>query len=59
MSLFLGKGLTSDVWKMGNACDCSGNASVTVECVSLVATIGYGPSNWGMNLAMRGSSLDL
>ena len=52
-SSFSWKGLTSDVWKMGNSRDCEGSAKVTVEWVSLVTIIGYGPSKCGMNLAMR------
>ena len=53
-SSFSWKGLTSDVGKMGNRCDCEGNAKVTVEWVLSVAITGYGPSKCGMNLATRG-----
>ena len=53
-SSFSWKGLTSDVWKMGNRRDCEGNARVTVEWVLSVAITGYGLSKHGMNLAMRG-----
>ena len=53
-SSFSWKGLTSDVGKMGNRCDCEGNAKVTVEWVLSVAITGYGPSKRGMNLATRG-----
>ena len=57
--LFSWKGFTLDVWKMGIWLESFGNASITVECCSLVAIMLYRPSNWGMNLATCSSSPDL
>ena len=59
VSLFSWKGLTLEVWNIGKWFNSFGNVSVTVECRSLMAIMGYGPSKWGMNLAMRSSFPDL
>lgn len=57
--LFSWNSFTSDVWKTGKRVDLLGSTSICVECFSSVAMTVYRPSNWGMNLAMHGSSLNL
>lgn len=56
---FLWNGFTSDKWKTGNSLNWFGSANITVECHSLVAIMGYGPSRHSINLAAHGLSPDL